>query len=149
MTSIKCLMLVVKIHLVISYLSVVYCIYTWSILHWVPQFYFGFKRVPWDRKVWERLFYNKCWVNLTVPCTNISTLIIIPYSIPCKSAALVPEFAVEELPSAELQPRFLCLQCRTRHWLELWWWWYDESYHLIGLGEAGRAPNPFYWTLEH
>ena len=32
------------------------------------------------------------------------------YSIPGKTAALVPEFAVEELPSEELQPRFLRLQ---------------------------------------
>ena len=32
------------------------------------------------------------------------------YSIPGKTAALVPEFAVEGLPSAELQPRFLRLQ---------------------------------------
>ena len=32
------------------------------------------------------------------------------YSIPSKIAALVPEFVVEDLPSAELQPRFLCLQ---------------------------------------
>ena len=31
------------------------------------------------------------------------------YSIPGKTAALVPEFAVEDLPSAELQPRFLRL----------------------------------------
>ena len=30
--------------------------------------------------------------------------------IPSKTAALVPEFAVEDLPSAELQPRFLRLQ---------------------------------------
>ena len=29
------------------------------------------------------------------------------YSIPGKTTALVPEFAVEDLPSAELQPRFL------------------------------------------
>ena len=29
------------------------------------------------------------------------------YSIPGKTAALVPEFVVEDLPSAELQPRFL------------------------------------------
>ena len=33
--------------------------------------------------------------------------------IPAKSAALVPEFAVEDLPSAELQPRFLHSQWRT------------------------------------
>ena len=35
------------------------------------------------------------------------------YSIPSKTAALVPEFAVEDLPSAELQPRFLRLQWRN------------------------------------
>ena len=29
------------------------------------------------------------------------------YSVPGKTAALVPELAVEDLPSAELQPRFL------------------------------------------
>ena len=32
------------------------------------------------------------------------------YSRPGKTAALLPEFAVEDLPSAELQPRFLRLQ---------------------------------------
>ena len=32
------------------------------------------------------------------------------FSIPGKTAALVPEFAEEDLPSAEVQPRFLCLQ---------------------------------------
>ena len=32
------------------------------------------------------------------------------YSIRGKTVALVPEFAVEDLPSAELQPRFLRLQ---------------------------------------
>ena len=32
------------------------------------------------------------------------------YSMPGKTAALVPEFAVEDLPSVELQPRFLHLQ---------------------------------------
>ena len=30
--------------------------------------------------------------------------------LPCKTAALVPEFAVEDLSLAELQPRFLRLQ---------------------------------------
>ena len=38
--------------------------------------------------------------------------------IPGKTATLVPEFAVEYLPSAELQPRFLRLQWRTCHWAE-------------------------------
>ena len=33
--------------------------------------------------------------------------------LPGKTAALVLEFAVEDLPSAELQPRFLSLQRRT------------------------------------
>ena len=32
------------------------------------------------------------------------------YSIPGKTVALVPQFVVEDLPLAELQPRFLRLQ---------------------------------------
>ena len=32
------------------------------------------------------------------------------YSITVITAALIPEFAVEDLPSAELQPRFLRLE---------------------------------------
>ena len=40
------------------------------------------------------------------------------YSIPGKTAALVPEFAVEDLPSAELQPRFPRLQWWTSPWAE-------------------------------
>ena len=32
------------------------------------------------------------------------------YSILGKTAALVPEFAVDDLPSAELQPRFLAVK---------------------------------------
>ena len=40
------------------------------------------------------------------------------YSIPAKTAALVPEFAVDDLPSAELQPMFLHLQWRTYSWSE-------------------------------
>ena len=31
------------------------------------------------------------------------------YSIPCKTAAWVPEFVLEDLLSAKLQPRFLRL----------------------------------------
>ena len=38
------------------------------------------------------------------------------YSIPGKTAALVPEFAVEDLPSAKLEPGFLRLQRRTCPW---------------------------------
>ena len=40
------------------------------------------------------------------------------YLIPGKTAVLVPEFAVEDLPSAELQPRFLRFQRRTCPWAE-------------------------------
>ena len=40
------------------------------------------------------------------------------YSIPGKTAALVSEFAVEDLPSVELQPWFLPLQWRTCPWAE-------------------------------
>ena len=38
--------------------------------------------------------------------------------IPGKTAALVPEFAVEDVSSAELQPTFLRLQSRTCPWAE-------------------------------
>ena len=38
--------------------------------------------------------------------------------IPSKTAALVPELAVEDLPPAELQPRSLRLQWKTFHWAE-------------------------------
>ena len=40
------------------------------------------------------------------------------YSIPGKIAVLVPKFAVKDLPSAELQPRFLRLQWWTCPWAE-------------------------------
>ena len=40
------------------------------------------------------------------------------YWIPGKTAALVPEFAEEDLPPAELQLRFLRLQCRICIWAE-------------------------------
>ena len=43
--------------------------------------------------------------------------------IPSKTEALVPEFVVEDLPSAELQPRFLRLQRRNCPWAEHLWWW--------------------------
>ena len=35
-----------------------------------------------------------------------------------KTAPLVPEFAVQNLPSAEMQPRLLRLQLRTCPWAE-------------------------------
>ena len=38
--------------------------------------------------------------------------------IPCKTAALVLEFAVEDLPSADMQLWFLCLQWRICPWPE-------------------------------
>ena len=37
---------------------------------------------------------------------------------PSKTAAWIPELAVEDLPSAELRPWFLSLQCRTSSWVE-------------------------------
>ena len=40
------------------------------------------------------------------------------YSIPDKIAALVPEFAIEDLLPAELQSRFLRLQWKTCPWTE-------------------------------
>ena len=49
--------------------------------------------------------------------------------IPGKIAVLVPEFAVEDLPSSELQPWFLRLQQRTCPWAECscWWWWFQKQ----------------------
>ena len=41
--------------------------------------------------------------------------------VPGKTATLVPEFAVEDLPLAELQSWFLRLQWRADWW---WWWWF-------------------------
>ena len=38
--------------------------------------------------------------------------------IPSKTASLVPEFVVEDLPFAELQDRFLRLQWKTYPWAE-------------------------------
>ena len=40
------------------------------------------------------------------------------YSIPGKATVLAPQFAVEDLLLAELQPRFLSLQWRTCPWAE-------------------------------
>ena len=41
---------------------------------------------------------------------------------------MIPEFAVEDLPSIELQPWFLRLQWRTCPWAEVWWWWNIQSH---------------------
>ena len=40
------------------------------------------------------------------------------YSVPGKTALLVFEFTVEDLPSTELEPRFRRLQLRTCPWAE-------------------------------
>ena len=61
----------------------------------------------------EGLF--RCWRGSGVP---IETGSYCTYSNSGKTAALVPEFAVEELPSAELQTRILLLQWRTCPWAE-------------------------------
>ena len=59
------------------------------------------------------------YINLQLSYTIFDSLLLIvlkatgsyrTYSIPSKTAALVPEFAVEDLPSEKLQPRFLRLQ---------------------------------------
>ena len=46
------------------------------------------------------------------------------YSVPGRTAVLVFEFAVEDLPSAELQPRFRRLEWRTCSWAEHYWWYF-------------------------
>ena len=44
--------------------------------------------------------------------------------IPSKTAALVPEFAMEDLPSAELHPWFLALAVKDLPFGRTLWWWY-------------------------
>ena len=51
------------------------------------------------------------------------------YSIPGKTAALIPEFAVKDLPLTELQPRFLRLQWRACPWAEH----SDDDISTLGL----------------
>ena len=48
------------------------------------------------------------------------------YSIPAKTAALVPECAVEDLPSAELKYRFLPFALKDLPLGRTLWWWYSE-----------------------
>ena len=63
------------------------------------------------------------------------------YSIPGKTATLVPEFAVEDLPSAEPQPRFLHLQWRTYPWAEPW--------YLNGILQNGTLSSFITYPLTH
>ena len=65
------------------------------------------------------------------------------YSIPGKTAALVPEFTVEDLPSAELQPRFLRLQCRICPWAEHTDMFLRSVKELIGTREGGQGGSSF------
>ena len=54
------------------------------------------------------------------------------YSIPGKTAALVPKFVVEDLPSAELQLSCLCFQSETCPWAEHS---YDHNTFIIFIEE--------------
>ena len=92
------------------------------------------------------------------------------YSIPGKTAALVPEFAVGNLPSAKLQPKFLHLQWMTCPWAEntddlmnsIMWceesakWKYEnttnsllQSTNNILLMQVGRSVNILLITLQN
>ena len=55
------------------------------------------------------------------------------YSIPGKTVTLVPEFVVEDLPSAKLQPTSLCLQRRTCPWAE-----HTDDFCLEHLATLGK-----------
>ena len=94
------------------------------------------------------------------------------YSISGKTAALVDKFAVEDLRSAELQPRFLCLQWMTCPLAEhsmiyiylpspsndelllsifyllcLWMWVLTDEVHLqIRLPDKGKFLTPTIWS---
>ena len=56
------------------------------------------------------------------------------YLIPSKTAALVPEFVVEDLPSAQLQPWFLHFQWMTSPWADhtddLMIYFYSEEFTM-------------------
>ena len=61
------------------------------------------------------------------------------HSVPGKTAALVPEFSMEDLPSAELQPRLLRLQWRICPWAKhSWCWWCKFQNVPCVLGDEMR-----------
>ena len=69
--------------------------------------------------------------------------------IPSKTATLVPEFAVEDLPSWALQPRFLRLEWRTCPWAEHpddYECWVSRSQNFINSFQLLRIKIRFEWT---
>ena len=56
--------------------------------------------------------------------------------IPGKTAVLIPEFAVEDLPSAELQPWFLRFQWRICPWEEQSDEYDDDDHVYIRLSSS-------------
>ena len=61
--------------------------------------------------------------------------------VPDKTAALVPEFAVEDLPSAELQPWFLHFAVKDLPLGRTHWWWFINMYI------ADFNPKKYRWWL--
>ena len=64
------------------------------------------------------------------------------YSIPGKAAVLVPQFAIQDLLSEKLQPRFLSLQWRTCPWAE-----HTDDYILhynVGRRAIGISGSPIW-----
>ena len=68
---------------------------------------------PWDlfRSIEICLYAKECGVRKATGSYRT-------YSVPGKTAVLVSEFEVEDLPSVELKPRFWRLEWRTCPWPE-------------------------------
>ena len=68
--------------------------------------------------------------------------------IPSKTAALVPEFAVENLPSAELHHWFLALAVKNLPLgRTLWWWWWYKNWGLENNSDQWRVVKGMYCFL--
>ena len=73
-----------------------------------------------DFNPWKIGFQYSAFLNIHISnahcCTRKVTGSYRTYSISGKTAALVSEFSVKDLPSAELQPRYLRLHWSTYPW---------------------------------
>ena len=64
--------------------------------------------------------------------------------IPRLTATLVPEFAVEDIPSVGQQPRFLYLQFRTCPWTE-----HSDDIYITNTVVIGRKPKNMDMRIKH
>ena len=87
------------VNVIFNTLYTAYSVYTSLIFHWVPQFYFGFKRVPWDRKVWEALLYSnviQMKAHDTMLCSLALTCVCRP--IYCSKLCIMKGWVEKDIP---------------------------------------------------